>query len=185
MAISADLAARSGEKCELCGSTDGLEAVEVSDAPVGFSADVVLCATCAQHSKDPGGVDAHHWRCLTDSMWSQVPAVQVLSARLLNKISAESWAQDALDMLYLDDELQSWVEAGNVDEIVHLDSNGVRLQAGDSVTIIKDLDVKGTSFVAKRGTPVRGISLTSNPEHIEGRVNGTKIVILTKYVKKN
>lgn len=52
------------------------------------------------------------------------------------------------------------------------------------MVIIKDLDVKGTSFTAKRGTTVRNISLTDNPEHIEGRVNGTRIVILTKFVKK-
>ena len=59
------------------------------------------------------------------------------------------------------------------------------LQAGDNIVIIKDLNVKGTSFVAKRGTAVRGISLTDNPEHIEGRVNGTRIVILTCFVKKS
>jgi electron transport complex protein RnfE len=58
------------------------------------------------------------------------------------------------------------------------------LQAGDTVTLIKDLDVKGSSLVAKRGTAVRNIGLTSNPEHIEGRVDGQRIVILTKYVKK-
>ena len=66
-----------------------------------------------------------------------------------------------------------------------LDSNGAVLNAGDTVVIIKDLNVKGTSFVAKRGTAVRNISLTNNPEHIEGRVNGTRIVILTCFVKKS
>ena len=70
------------------------------------------------------------------------------------------------------------------DDIKHIDSNGVVLQAGDTVTLIKDLDVKGSSLVAKRGTAVRNIGLTSNPEHIEGRVDGQRIVILTKYVKK-
>ena len=50
--------------------------------------------------------------------------------------------------------------------------------------LIKDLDVKGSSLTAKRGTAVRNIGLTSNPEHIEGRVDGQRIVILTKFVKK-
>jgi protein PhnA len=51
--------------------------------------------------------------------------------------------------------------------------------------LIKDLDVKGTNFSAKRGIAVRNISLvSSNKEHIEGRVNGTQIVILTKFVKR-
>jgi len=51
--------------------------------------------------------------------------------------------------------------------------------------LIKDLDVKGAGFTAKRGTAVRNISLTSNPEHIEGRVNGTRIVLLTCFLKKS
>lgn len=93
-------------------------------------------------------------------------------------------------MMYLDDETKAWAQAlepvaSDEDAVVHLDSNGAVLATGDTVTLIKDLDVKGTSFVAKRGTAVRGIALVdSNPEHIEGRVNGTRIVILTKFVKK-
>ena len=72
------------------------------------------------------------------------------------------------------------------DVVKHVDSNGVVLEVGDTVTLIKDLDVKGANFTAKRGTAVRGISLVAdNPEHIEGRVNGQQIVILTKFVKKN
>jgi protein PhnA len=60
------------------------------------------------------------------------------------------------------------------------------LASGDSVTLIKDLEVKGAGFTAKRGTAVRTISLVQeNPEHIEGRVNGQRIVILTKFVKKS
>jgi protein PhnA len=58
-------------------------------------------------------------------------------------------------------------------------------RAGDTAVLIKDLDVKATSFVAKRGKAVRGISLTNNSEHIEGRVNGTRIVIISAYVKKS
>ena len=60
------------------------------------------------------------------------------------------------------------------------------LEVGDSVTLIKDLNVKGANFTAKRGTAVRNISLVQdNPEHIEGRVEGQRIVILTQFVKKN
>jgi protein PhnA len=57
---------------------------------------------------------------------------------------------------------------------------------GDSVVLIKDLNVKGGGFTAKRGTAVRNISLVhDNHEHIEGRVNDQQIVILTQYVKKS
>ena len=95
-----------------------------------------------------------------------------------------------LDMMYLDDETLAWAKSGieaepDEDAVIHKDSNGAVLSAGDTVTLIKDLDVKGTSFTGKRGTAVRNISLVqSNSEHIEGRVNGTQIVILTKFVKR-
>ena len=69
--------------------------------------------------------------------------------------------------------------------VIHKDSNGHVLQAGDSVVLIKDLKVKGANFIAKRGTPVRRISLDpTNANHIEGRVEDQHIVILTQYVKK-
>jgi protein PhnA len=136
-------------------------------------------------------MDANHWRCLNDSMWSTVPAVQVVAWRMLNRLKAEGWPQDLLDMLYLDEELQAWAEATgegiDPDDVVkHIDSNGVVLQAGDTVVLIKDLNVKGGGFTAKRGTAVRNISLVhDNPEQIEGKVSGQHIVILTQYVKKN
>jgi len=94
-------------------------------------------------------------------------------------------------MLYLDDETLTWAQAtgegqNDEDEVRHLDSNGAVLEAGDTVTLIKDLNVKGANFTAKRGTAVRGISLVAdNAEHIEGKVNGQQIVILTKFVKKS
>jgi protein PhnA len=70
--------------------------------------------------------------------------------------------------------------------VTHKDSNGTILQAGDTVVLIKDLDVKGGGFTAKRGTAVRSITLVEgNAEQIEGRVNGQQIVILTKFVKKS
>ena len=138
---------------------------------------------------NPEVVETHHWRCLNDSMWSPVPAVQVLAWRMLKRLSVEPWAQDLLDMLYLDDDTLAWAKAGATDEgdaVVHKDCHGNVLAAGDTVTLIKDLDVKGANFTAKRGTAVRGISLVpDNPEQIEGRVNGQQIVILTKFVKKS
>jgi protein PhnA len=89
-------------------------------------------------------------------------------------------------MLYLDDETKAWADSGVADEREPtLDVNGVQLATGDAVTIIKDLDVKGANFTAKRGTPVRNIGLSDNPLHIEGKVNGQRIVIIAAYTKKN
>jgi protein PhnA len=69
--------------------------------------------------------------------------------------------------------------------VKHIDSNGSILENGDTVTLIKDLEVKGANFTAKRGTSVRNIRLVhDNPEQIEGKINGQGIVILTQYVKK-
>lgn len=110
--------------------------------------------------------------------------------RLLTRLSAEGWPQELLDMLYLDGETLAWAKAtgeGNADDSAkHVDCNGVELEAGDTVTLTKDLNIKGSSLTAKRGTAVRGISLVAdNPEHIEGKVEGQRIVILTKFVKKS
>lgn len=132
----------------------------------------------------------NHWRCLNDSMWSQIPAVQVMAWRMLSRLKNEGWPQDLLDMLYLEDELLAWARAtgeglSTEDSVKHLDSNGAVLEAGDTVTLIKDLNVKGANFTAKRGTAVRGISLVAdNPQQVEGKINGQQIVLLTKFVKK-
>lgn len=190
MSTEKALQARSEAKCELCAATERLGIYEVPPSSNG-SADqcVLICATCREQIEDPTKVDAHHWRCLNESMWSQVPAVQVMAWRMLKRLSSEGWAQGLLDMLYLEEETQSWAQAteeGSQEAVVkHLDSNGATLESGDTVTLIKDLDVKGGNFTAKRGTVVRGISLVAdNPEHIEARVNGQRIVILTQFVKK-
>ncbi|MCC7050680.1 MAG: alkylphosphonate utilization protein [Bacteroidia bacterium] len=64
------------------------------------------------------------------------------------------------------------------------DSNGNLLQDGDNVTLIKDLKVKGSSVTLKRGTNVKGIKLTDDPEEIDCKVNGMKIVLKTCFLKK-
>ena len=186
------LHARSESKCELCGATESLGVYEVPPSSNGGADQCVLiCATCRQQMENPEKIDVHHWRCgLNESMWSQVPAVQVMVWRMLKRLSSEGWAQDLLDMLYLDEAIQRWAQATGEGEsteatVKHVDSNGAVLATGDTVTLIKDLDVKGATFTAKRGTVVRGISLvTDNPEHIEARVNGQRIVVLTQFVKK-
>jgi len=192
MSTESILKQRSNNSCELCTSPDDLAVYSVPPNSLDNPDDsVLLCSTCRTQVEQSETLDVHHWRCLNDSMWSQVPAVQVMAWRMLSPLSAsESWAQDALDIMYLDEDTQQWAASGESisDEAGsgHVDSNGAALEAGDTVTLIKDLNVKGTSFVAKRGTAVRGIALVQdNLEHIEGRVNGTRIVILTKFVKKS
>ncbi|MFA9391894.1 MAG: PhnA domain-containing protein [Prolixibacteraceae bacterium] len=191
MSIEKELSKRSNSKCELCGSSDELKVHAIAPVNTG-SADqsVLLCNVCLSQIENQDSVDVNHWRCLNDSMWSPVPAVQVMAWRMLNRLKAEGWPQDLLDMLYLDDETLEWAKANgdgqNEEDMVrHVDSNGNVLQAGDTVTLIKDLNVKGGGFTAKRGTAVRNISLVAdNPEQIEGKMDGQLLVLLTQYVKK-
>lgn len=197
MSTEKELLARSKSKCELCSATDNLSVYEIPPESNGTSdQSVLLCDTCKEQIENPDSVDANHWRCLNDSMWSQVPAVQAMAWRMLTRLSSEGWPQDLLDMLYLDDDTLAWAQAsgegqsaeGLIDDttIIHKDSNGAVLEAGDTVTLIKDLNVKGANFTAKRGTAVRKISLVpDNAKHIEGRIEGQQIVILTEFVKKS
>ncbi len=189
MDISRELQKRSGNKCELSGATDALKVFTVGpngdDSP---EKNVVVTDLLWQQLTGEIEMNANDWRCLNDSMWSEVPAVKVVAFRVLHQLKDAGWPQDLLDMMYLEEEERAWAEAGLPDEnaLVHKDCNGNVLQAGDSVTLIKDLKVKGANFIAKRGTAVRNIRLVpDNAGQIEGRVETQQIVILTEYVKKN
>lgn len=187
MSLERDLKKRSDSKCELCGSVDDLKVYQVPPAKEEAEYAAMVCNNCLEQIEDADKVDANHWRCLNDSMWSEVPAVQAIAWRMLNQLKNEGWPQDMLDMMYMEEETAEWAKSLEPDEdaIIHVDSNGVKLEAGDTVVLIKDLAVKGTSMVAKRGVAVRRISLDhNNPNHIEGKVDGQHIVILTQYVKK-
>lgn len=179
---------RAAGACELCKSTDNLAVYHVpaSESENAETA-ILVCDTCHTQLTGEQPIDVNHWRCLNDAVWSPVAAVQVVAWRMLRKLGSESWAQDLMDMVYLEEDVKTWAEAGLADENREptLDSNGTPLQAGDTVHLIKDLNVKGASFTAKRGTAVRGISLSDNPLHIEGKVNGTRIVIIAAYTKKS
>jgi len=174
--------------CELCGSSEGLSAYEVAPSDGSAEQSVLVCSTCKSQIENPDTLDESHFNCLNDSMWSEIPAVAVLSYRLLNALGR----QDLVDMMYMEEDVKAWADAQSIgvessdNSVVHKDSNGVTLAVGDTVVITKDLDVKGTTFVAKRGTAVRNIGLVpDNAELIEGRVNGVKIQILTKFLKKS
>ena len=164
--------------CDLCGNEEGLSAYTV--APKDET--ITICATCAASIEDPT-TNEKHWNCLHDSMWSENPAVQVMAFRLLTQLGA----QDQLDMLYLEDDVKAWAEEGLAAENVEptRDSNGTILVEGDSVSIIKDLPVKGAGFTAKQGTSVKNIRMApGDPTHIQGRVNGTMIFLKTAFLKK-
>jgi len=192
MKIEELLKQRSGNVCELSGDSENLFVYEVPPAQnTGIDGCILINEKCLNQIEKKEELDNNFWQgVLPTSMWSEVPAVQVVSWRMLNRFRNESWAADALDMIYLDDENLEWAKAtgdhtGDGTIEFHKDSNGNILQNGDSVTLIKDLDVKGSTINAKIGTAVRNIRLVhDNHEQIEGKIDGQLIVILTKYVKK-
>ena len=192
MKLETFLQERSGNQCELTGVTEDLVIYEVNpDASSNPDRNVLITKKCVNQIEKKEELDANFWESfLLTSMWSEIPVIQVLSWRMLNRFRNESWAADALDMMYLDDDNLEWAKAsgdhegdGSVD--LHKDSNGNVLIIGDTVTLIKDLDVKGSTINAKIGTAVRNIRLVhDNTDQIEGKVDGQLIVILTKFVKK-
>lgn len=186
----ARLMARSANTCELCGSTTQLSIYEIPPATGNLEDAVVVCTTCLLQIEKKEELDSAHWHCLQSSMWSEIASVQVLSWRLLNRLRAESWAAEQLELLYLREELLTWAKASGDHESdasieLHRDSNGHQLRNGDNVVLIKSLDVKGSTINAKLGTVVRNIRLVpDNIEQVEGRIEGQLIVILTKYLRK-
>ena len=185
--LELELRARALDQCELCKTQDTLHPHQIApydDDQASHSA--LLCHTCTQQVVGVEELDPKHWSCLNEAIWSEHAPIQVLSWRLLNLLH-EIWAKELLEQAYLAEDIMDWAKTGMAEEDSGpptFDSNGARLQNGDSVTLIKDLDVKGTSFVAKRGTLVKEIRLTDNPEHVEGKVNGITIVLKTPFLKK-
>jgi protein PhnA len=191
MKLDEILQKRSGNKCELCGSIENVKVYEVQpqDGPHENNC-IIACEKCRTQIDKKAELEPNHWKILSETMWSEVPAVQVIAWRMLSRLRNESWASDNLDMLYLDEEKLQWAKAtgdhendGSVD--LHKDANGNILQQGDTVVLTKSLDVKGSTLNAKMGTVVKNIKLVeNNTEQIEGKIEGQVIVILTKYVRR-
>jgi protein PhnA len=189
MRIKEELITRSNNQCELCQSTENLDVFDVTPSDGSAQQALYVCETCRTQIANPQNLNAAHWRCLSDTMWSETPAVQVMSYRLLSALGES----DLVDMMYLEEDVKRWADAGMLKAVasstdgtvVHRDSNGTILNQGDTVTLIKDLDVKGAGFTAKRGTIVKNIHLTDDAKFIEGKINGTQIVLVAEYMKKS
>jgi protein PhnA len=178
---------RSGSVCEISGTDEDLVVYLVEPKTEDIPENCILIAQKLKHQiENPETMDSNDWRGLTDSMWNEHLPVQIVSWRMHARLKN----MEMLEMMYLDEDALEWAKStGESDDeegkIIHKDSNGNILNDGDSVVLIKDLDVKGANFTAKRGAPVHNIKLVwDNAAHIEGRVENQHIVILTQYVKK-
>lgn len=107
-----ELVRRSRSKCELCDcSGEKLHILEVPHDGEFTDADhcVFICEACREQVCNPKKLDADHWRCLNNSIWSEVPAVQVMATRMLRRVAKEEyWAKELLDQTYLDADLELW-----------------------------------------------------------------------------
>lgn len=178
---------RCDSSCELCSVKENLKVYQVPPAnDDNVDMCTLLCEKCIGQLDDLTNLDVNHWHCLNESAWTQEKSVQILVWRLLNSLNSEAWTQDLLDQIYLEDDVKALAEEGlkSDSQFKVLDSNGTPLLEGDSVTIIKDLDVKGTNFVAKRGTLVKNIRLGDAADLVEGKVNKTSIFLKTCFLKK-
>jgi protein PhnA len=191
MKVEDIIAKRSEGKCELCKADTKLNLYEVEPVDSRYADNCIfICDTCLRQIEKNAELDSAHWKLLSETMWSEVPGIQVISWRMLNRLRHESWAMDNLDMMYLSDENLEWAKQTGDHEndgtvVLHRDCNGHQLFNGDSVVLIKSLDVKGSTITARVGTVVKNIKLVAqDTEQIEGRVDNQMIVILTKYVRK-
>lgn len=191
MKVEEIIAKRSEGRCELCKAETKLNLYEVTPVDSRYEENCILvCDTCLAQIEKKMELDSNHWQVLGETMWSEVPGIQVVSWRMLNRLRNESWAADNLDMMYLTDENLEWAKITGDHEndgavVLHRDCNGHQLFQGDTIVLIKSLDVKGSTLTARVGTVVKNIRLVEqDTDQIEGRVENQMIVILTKYVRK-
>ncbi|MFY0256175.1 PhnA domain-containing protein [Chitinophaga sp. 30R24] len=187
----AQLQERSSNACELCAATGALNIYEVPPVVNNIpDREIYICNKCLAQIEKKEELDSTHWQCLTTSMWSEIPAVQVVSWRMLNRLRNESWAADNIEMMYFDDATMEWAKAtgdheNDMSVDLHKDANGNILENGDTVVLTKSLDVKGSTVNARLGTVVKNIRLdTNDTNYVEGKIEGQSIMIKTIYVRK-
>ncbi len=185
MSIEVEIDKRSNSQCELCSSTSGLTIHELIPNSSSIEKSLMICEKCQEQISNPEAIKDKDWDYLNDTIWSECIPVQVMSWKILKQLNSRPWAQNLLDQMYLPEEVLEWASSDTGNTVSCFDSNGSQLFNGDTVTLIKDLVVKGANFTAKRGAVVKNIALTENHEQIEGRVNGTRIVLISKFLKKS
>lgn len=108
-----DLVRRSRSKCELCeksgGRLDVYELLPLEEEPY-LDGCIFICETCHKQIDTPKKMIPSHWRCLNHALWSEVPAIQVLSVRILRRLAKteQHWAEELLEHAYLEPELEEW-----------------------------------------------------------------------------
>lgn len=114
--LGKDLARRAKSKCELTGEAGvplrPYEVPPVADLPE-LDRTLLLCEACHAVLERPRALTGQQWRMLAETVWSELPAVQVVAWRMLKVLAdhGEVWARDALEHVFLDPEAQAWAES--------------------------------------------------------------------------
>lgn len=109
-----DLARRSKSHCELC-AAHGVKLFihEVPPVPHEPELDfcIFICETCLKQIEQPKHLDINHWHCLHTSIWSSIPAVQVMAVVMANRIKDKAeFAGELLEQIYLEENIKNWVD---------------------------------------------------------------------------
>jgi len=111
--LGKELTRRSRASCELCTQSGvPLSIFEVPPEPKEPALDQIfhLCETCTSQLEKPKRIEPNHWRILSETIWSEVPAAQVMAVRILRFLAKEPWVQEILESAYLEEELEEWVQ---------------------------------------------------------------------------
>ncbi|MES2476063.1 MAG: phnA protein [Verrucomicrobiota bacterium] len=114
-AIGKDLARRAKSKCEITGEA-GVPLRPYEVPPVAAEPDLertlLLSEACHEMLDHPKRLAGRSWQCLTEVVWSNFPAQQVVAWRMLHELGKrEDWAREALDGLFLDEEVEAWAKS--------------------------------------------------------------------------
>ena len=110
-----DLVRRSRSRCECCNQGGhALSIYEIEPLPEEPSPDhaLFLCDSCIKQIKNPKKMNPHNWRCLADTVWSDLPALQVMSLRMLRRLAErdEHWASELLDQVIVEPTIDEWCD---------------------------------------------------------------------------
>lgn len=114
-ALGKDLARRAKSKCELTGVA-GVPLRPYEVPPVTSEPDLdrtlLLSEKCHEALAKPEKLSGRSWQCLVEMVWSEMPAIQVVSWRMLQQLAKrEDWARETLEETFLDPEVEAWAKS--------------------------------------------------------------------------